>query len=205
MASEQGDADCQVMAGVNYAEGVGVAQNWEQAVFWYEKSAEQGIEGAQLNLGTCYYHGRGAPQDYKVAIKWWSKAADQGNVKAQNILHDLGVPSKQPKISLIKCDACENKVSESAKFCPKCGHPVDSRNLVQKTFDVASEIPTKVVQREGIDPNVKRGGKSKIFFFVWIPFFVCAVIAIPDPIGIIGGIAFTAFLWWAIGKDAKPR
>lgn len=210
MASEQGDALSQLLSGMNYAEGVGVTKNLEKAFFWYSKSAKLGIAEAQLNLGNCYFYGHGIPQDYKEAFKWWLKSAEQGNSSAnanldkyKGSLESFFEP-KENNISLINCEACDNEVSELAKTCPKCGHPLDKRNITEKAFDFASKVPQKVVEREGFDPNVKRGGKSKMFFFIWVPFAVFAMIAIPDPITITITIAFSFWLWWAIGKNVKP-
>lgn len=38
--------------------GIGVEQNYAEAVKWYRKAAEQGNAKAQYNLGSCYYNGK---------------------------------------------------------------------------------------------------------------------------------------------------
>ena len=43
--------------------GVGVPQDYAQAVHWFRKAAEQGHAEAQDSLGRCYEHGHGVPQD----------------------------------------------------------------------------------------------------------------------------------------------
>ena len=40
--AEKGDAEAQYQLGCCYYEGDGVEQNYEQAVYWWTKSAEQG-------------------------------------------------------------------------------------------------------------------------------------------------------------------
>ena len=80
-----------------------------------------------------------------------------------------------------------------------------SLSFVQKAFDFASKVPLKVVEREGFNPNVKRGGMSKFFFFMWVPLAVFAMIIVPDPISITLTIAFSFWLWWAIGENVKPH
>ena len=63
--------------------GEGVTQDYEQAAYWYNKSAEQGNAYAQKNLGNCYYWGNGITQDYEQAVNWFRKSANQGNAEAQ--------------------------------------------------------------------------------------------------------------------------
>ena len=85
-AAEQGDIRAQVNLGYLYLEGKGVAQDYQQAIYWYTKAAERGNPNAQFNLGVMYGNGRGVPQNYKQAIYWFTKAAEQGNINAQNNL-----------------------------------------------------------------------------------------------------------------------
>ncbi len=71
-----------------YGKGLGVPQDYADAVKWYRKAAEQGMADAQYNLGLKYDNGLGVPQDYAEALKWYRKAAEQGNASAQT---NLGV------------------------------------------------------------------------------------------------------------------
>ena len=48
-----GDATAQYILGGCYKKGLGVSQDYNEAVKWYRKSAEQGDAFAQCNLG--YY------------------------------------------------------------------------------------------------------------------------------------------------------
>jgi len=66
-----------------YYKGLGVPQDYKEAVKWYNKAAEQGHTYAQSRLGLMYDNGQGVPQDYKEAVKWYTKAAEQGNAAAQ--------------------------------------------------------------------------------------------------------------------------
>ena len=50
----QGNADAQNSLGDCYYNGIGVEQDYAEAVKWYRKSAEQGHLVAQDNLGFCY-------------------------------------------------------------------------------------------------------------------------------------------------------
>jgi len=93
-SAQQGDAEAQYNLGVMYAQGLGVTQNYAEAVKWYRKAAEQGYAAAQFNLGGMYHQGQGVPQeampdgewDYSEAMKWYRKAAEQGHANAQSNL-----------------------------------------------------------------------------------------------------------------------
>ncbi|MEZ9417619.1 tetratricopeptide repeat protein, partial [Vibrio sp. 10N.286.49.E1] len=63
--------DAQYNLGLSYERGVGVIQDYKEAVSWYRKAAEQGHALAQNNLGVMYEEGRGVSQDYKEAVSWY--------------------------------------------------------------------------------------------------------------------------------------
>ena len=81
--ARQGNPYAQFSAGVLYANGRGVPQDYGQAAQWYRKAAEQGDAAAQSNLGLLYVNGQGVPQDYGQAAQWFRKAAEQGHAGAQ--------------------------------------------------------------------------------------------------------------------------
>ena len=84
---DQGHANAQNnLLGVMYEEGIGVAQDYAEAVKWYRKAADQGDVGAQNHLGVMYDNGKGVNKDYAEAAKWYRKAAEQGHPFAQNNL-----------------------------------------------------------------------------------------------------------------------
>lgn len=93
----QGDAEAQVSLGRLYRHGLGVPQDFQEAVKWYRKAADQGNAEAQFRLGMLYEFGRGVPRDFVQAVKWYRKAAAHGNAKALNRLGQMyargeGVP-----------------------------------------------------------------------------------------------------------------
>jgi TPR repeat protein len=95
--AESGDAEAQNNLGVMYYKGLGVPEDYAEAVKWYRLAADQGDAEAQFNLGVMYHDGRGVSQDYAEAVKWYRLAADQGDAEAQGNLgvmyHDgRGVP-----------------------------------------------------------------------------------------------------------------
>ena len=58
-AAEQGDALSQYALGLMYYGGLGVTNDYKEAVKWYRKAAEQGNADAQSSLGMMYASGKG--------------------------------------------------------------------------------------------------------------------------------------------------
>ncbi len=90
LAAAKGDASAEFEAASRLAEGKGTAQNFKEALRWYQRSAAQGFAQAQYRLGTLYERGLGIKADTGTARSWYQRAADQGNVKA---MHNLAVLS----------------------------------------------------------------------------------------------------------------
>ncbi|MBQ9390532.1 MAG: sel1 repeat family protein [Synergistaceae bacterium] len=65
------------------------AKNYEEAAYWYRKSAEQVYAEAQYNLGYMYENGKVVARDLQEARKWYGKATTQGDTDAQNKLKRL--------------------------------------------------------------------------------------------------------------------
>ena len=92
-----GDVVAQYNTGVAYRDGLGVAQNYQEAANWFRLAADQGNGQAQVNLAAMYYQGQGVQQDYGQAAQLYLKAADQGLAPAQSTLaamyaNGIGVP-----------------------------------------------------------------------------------------------------------------
>ena len=95
--AEEGNVGAQTMLGVMYEGGLGVLQNYQEAVMWYRKAAKQGNARAQTNLGVMYKYGQGVRPDFKQTVEWYRMAAEQGYAAAQSKLGtmyygNLGVP-----------------------------------------------------------------------------------------------------------------
>jgi TPR repeat protein len=84
-----------------YQHGLGVSEDYKQAVYWYQKAADQGYANAQHNLGWIYENGVGVPKNDKQAVYWYQKAADQGNPVSQNRLNHLNTRKNAPKKSVV--------------------------------------------------------------------------------------------------------
>ena len=83
MAAERGVPRAQNNLGASYSAGLGVPQDYTEALKWYRKAADQGDSNAQHNLGVAYVEGKGVPQSYAEAARWYRIAANQGNFVAQ--------------------------------------------------------------------------------------------------------------------------
>lgn len=123
---DSGDLEAQNRLGICYYNGLGVPQNYTEAVQWFRKAAEEGLADAQYYLGKCYYDGQGVSQDYNEAIVWYRKAAENGNTDAQVSL-EKEILCKKCGERLEKdwtiCPACNSKVfkGEKQEVCVKCG------------------------------------------------------------------------------------
>jgi localization factor PodJL len=86
--ANSGNAKAELIVGLKYLGGDGVAVNEAQGAKWLERSAEAGEAVAQYRLGTLYEHGKGVATDPAKATHWYQAAAMQGNRKA---MHNLAV------------------------------------------------------------------------------------------------------------------
>jgi localization factor PodJL len=87
-AALAGDASAEYEIAARYAEGRGVAQNYEAAVRWFERAANRNLAPAQYRLGSLYEKGHGTRKNLDEARRLYRAAADQGNGKA---MHNLAV------------------------------------------------------------------------------------------------------------------
>ncbi|MFV3037882.1 tetratricopeptide repeat protein, partial [Klebsiella pneumoniae] len=66
-----------------YDFGIGIEEDMEQAVKWYQRAADQDEPRARARLGFCYYCGEGVEQDLKKAAALFLRAAEQGDISGQ--------------------------------------------------------------------------------------------------------------------------
>jgi len=57
-----------------YHHGLGVPQDYKQAIGWFRKSANKGNAYGQTLVGWMYVHGDGVPRDYVLAHMWFNLA-----------------------------------------------------------------------------------------------------------------------------------
>ena len=87
--SSAGDkAATRQLADMYFAGRGGVAQDFTEAIRWYEQLAKQGDARAQASVGLMYARGYGVPKNLEMARHWWSFAAAQNDPGAQ---YNLGV------------------------------------------------------------------------------------------------------------------
>ena len=84
--AEQGSADREFELARMYFGGKGVAKDYAQALWWYQKAAEQGHIKAQFDLGEMYLRGQGTPENYAEALHWIKQAAARGYPDAEAAL-----------------------------------------------------------------------------------------------------------------------
>jgi len=83
-AGEAGYVPAQVELGRIYRDGEGVAQDFAEAMRWYEQAANSGDVGAQLFVADGYAYGMGVALDrveaykwYEIAIRYWGSLAER--------------------------------------------------------------------------------------------------------------------------------
>ena len=70
-----------------------VAQDFEEAIQWYQLAADQDNPDAQFNLGLMYLKGHGVSQDYDEGIEWIERASEKdhpGALYHLGLAYDLG-------------------------------------------------------------------------------------------------------------------
>ncbi len=84
-----GDADSQFEIGQMFQYGIGVTQNAQSAIVFYQNAAEQQHLGAEYNLGILYLEHAKDNADYQTALNWLTDGAFKGNKRAQYVLSRL--------------------------------------------------------------------------------------------------------------------
>jgi localization factor PodJL len=84
----KGDPTAAYEIGVRFAEGKGVAVNYDEAAKWFDRAAQAGVVPAIFRLGTFYEKGLSVKKDVDIARRYYMQAAERGNAKA---MHNLAV------------------------------------------------------------------------------------------------------------------
>lgn len=90
MAADKGHAAAQFELGQMHAQGLGVAQQFEEAAYWYLLAAKQGHAQAQFHLGFLHSHGQGVEQDYAKAYQWYCVSERCGYALARKNVAFIG-------------------------------------------------------------------------------------------------------------------
>lgn len=78
-----GDARSQNNLGYLYEHGLGVTQNYAQALNWYQKASDAGLPEARYNLATLYHLGLGVTRSQETALSLFTAAAQSGYADAE--------------------------------------------------------------------------------------------------------------------------
>jgi localization factor PodJL len=87
-AALKGDPTAAYEIGLRFADGKGVAANFDEATKWYDRAAQAGVVPAIFRLGTFYEKGLSVKKDTDIARRYYLQAAERGNAKA---MHNLAV------------------------------------------------------------------------------------------------------------------
>ena len=88
--ADKGNADAQCNLGLMHANGLGVPQNYAEALKWFWLAADAELPDAQYFLGVMYEEGRGdVPQNYAEAMKLYRLVID--NAEFPEAEYRLGV------------------------------------------------------------------------------------------------------------------
>ncbi|KAL0241328.1 hypothetical protein GEMRC1_006563 [Eukaryota sp. GEM-RC1] len=71
--AELGDQIAMTGLGHCYECGLGIEQDYSNAVYWYQKAADLGDSDAMSNLAFCYKNGEGIDKDHSIAVYWFPK------------------------------------------------------------------------------------------------------------------------------------
>lgn len=84
ISNNSNDANALYNLGWHYAEGKGISQDYQKALYYYKKAADLGNSNACNNLGCMYNSGKGVARDYSLAVRYFQKGADLGYATACN-------------------------------------------------------------------------------------------------------------------------
>lgn len=84
--AKTGSVEAYAALGNMYARGIHFAQDYEEAVRWYQLAADAGHPTATYMLAELYVDGRGVPTNQAIAIELIKKAAELNEPSAQSTL-----------------------------------------------------------------------------------------------------------------------
>lgn len=100
--AEKGKVDAQKLIASWYYEGVKpVQQDYEKAVFWWDKASKQKDADAIGKLATCYQFGKGVQPDSAYAVKLYESSISRGNDQLVQQLEQRAVSGKDIFAALV--------------------------------------------------------------------------------------------------------
>ena len=135
-AALAGDAKAALYLGAAYDTGMGVAQDYGQALAWYQRAAEAGSAVGMFNAGVMYDAGRGVAQDPTQAAAWYGRAAAQGFGRAEYNLALMneagsGVPQNRDRAIQLYEAAAGHGIAAARMHLAQLGVVVANRSVPQ--------------------------------------------------------------------------
>lgn len=146
--AKKGNAEDQYALGLMALQGDGRAQNFGEAIKWFQAAAKQGHTGAELNMGMLYKNGRGVLQDHSQAAQWFQKAAVKGHTEAEYQLATLYKVGQGVKHDMKQAYAWYN-LSAASGYEPA----IVARENITTFMSVAEVAEAQALSRTLIDPK----------------------------------------------------
>ena len=138
-SADLGYGDAVLAMGWFYLNGVGVAQDLDQADRWYRRSARQGDPRAMFSLGQMAYGAR----EFKSALAWFTRASDGGHARSLFWIgklhwHGRGVSKDKKQAMVLFQKASRRKVPEAQRALRLLSKWGRSNNQMQQTRSAAA-------------------------------------------------------------------
>jgi hypothetical protein len=175
-------APAQFSLGTMYADGLGVAKDEQQAVYWWRKAAKDGDAKAPYNLALAYSDGKGVPKDDKQAAYWYTKAAYFGITDAQynlGLMYAAGTgvakDNKQSAYWYGKAADRGNAVAQynlGALYADGVGVPKDGKKAAYWYCKASSRGEAKASFSLALlyAPDAEQPRDSELAYFCWLVF-----------------------------------
>ena len=127
LATNQRFVHAQNRLGMMYAQGIGVSQDYAEALKWYSLAAKQGSALAQERLGMMYARGQGILRNDVIAHMWTNIASVNGDPNAgetREIISRLMTNADISKAQQLarECMSCQRQSKSEPKGSAKCCH-----------------------------------------------------------------------------------
>ncbi len=114
--AEKGYAKAQFRMGWLYERGIGVPQDFQKAMMWYEKAMANGDTSAIARVGWMYELGMGVERDYAKAARYYNEAIRAGNALGYAFLGWIYETGKGVTLDRLKARALYEKGAEMGNY-----------------------------------------------------------------------------------------
>ena len=132
-------------------------QDYEKAVYWFNKAAEQGNTIAQYGLGLCYQNGNGVSKNVDNAIYWFEKAAASNYDIAQIYLASIYYESPDIAgnyVKAVKYLTMARKSNDKTISGSAC-------NLLSKCYRFGRGVPQDVSKADELQTEAEAKGSGE--------------------------------------------